>query len=47
MTEPIDLGEITEPMILFGGAYSNLEATQALLKEAEERNVAPKYHLYR
>lgn len=30
-----------EPVLLFGGPYSNLEATQALLDEARRRRIAP------
>ncbi|MDP2354622.1 MAG: metallophosphoesterase family protein [Beijerinckiaceae bacterium] len=30
-----------DPLLIFGGAYSNLEATQAMLAEAARRGVAP------
>ena len=37
-----DLGVIDGPLVLFGGPYSNLQATQALLNEAARRGVAGK-----
>lgn len=36
-----DLGEITTPLLIFGGCYSNLQATQALKKWAEENHFLP------
>jgi len=36
-----DLGEITAPLLVFGGCYSNLQATQALKKWAEENHFLP------
>ncbi|PVV07117.1 MAG: diadenosine tetraphosphatase [gamma proteobacterium symbiont of Ctena orbiculata] len=30
----LNLGEITTPLLIFGGAYGNLQATQALFKQA-------------
>ena len=36
-----DLGELKGPVMLFGGPYSNLQATQALRSEAARRGVAP------
>ncbi len=36
-----DLGELNKPVLIFGGPYSNLEATQALLKEARRRAIPP------
>ncbi len=37
----LDLGTIESdsPLLIFGGPYSNLEATQALLSEAKKRNI--------
>lgn len=35
-----DLGVLDDDLLLFGGAYSNLQATLALLEEARVRNVA-------
>ncbi|MBT4888244.1 MAG: metallophosphoesterase [Rhodospirillales bacterium] len=40
--EPIlDLGTIKEPLLIFGGPYSNLQATQAILKLADDRGFKP------
>lgn len=36
-----DLGEITGPVLVFGGPYSNLQATQALFARAKELGIAP------
>lgn len=36
-----DLGEIGPRVLIFGGPYSNLQATQALLAEAQEREIPP------
>ena len=35
-----DLGALTGPVLLFGGAYSNLEALRAVRREAELRGIA-------
>jgi predicted phosphodiesterase len=35
-----DLGDFTEPVLVFGGPYGNLQATTALLMEAKKRNIA-------
>ena len=35
----VDLGDIPGPILIFGGAYSNLQATQALI-EASPRLAA-------
>jgi predicted phosphodiesterase len=37
----LDLGEITTPLLVFGGPYSNLEATRALRRIASERGIPP------
>lgn len=37
----LDLGVINQPLLIFGGPYSNLAATQALLAKAQELNIAP------
>lgn len=34
----LNLGEITKPLLIFGGCYSNLQATQALKNWAKENN---------
>lgn len=34
-----DLGQITEPVLVFGGPYSNLQATQALLETANDAGI--------
>ncbi len=34
-----DLGQLNDPVLLFGGPYSNLQATQALILEARARGV--------
>ena len=31
----VDLGDIQGPILIFGGAYSNLQATQALIDAAQ------------
>lgn len=36
-----DLGRLDKPVLVFGGPYSNLQATTALLKEARSRDIAP------
>ena len=41
MTEAPDLGEIDGPLMVFGGPYSNLQATEALLAEARRRGIPP------
>jgi predicted phosphodiesterase len=38
----LDIGEITEPLLIFGGPYSNLAATRALCAEAERLGIPPK-----
>lgn len=40
MNTRLDLGHITEPVLLFGGCYSNLQATQALRDWAEQNGFA-------
>ena len=32
----VDLGDIQGPILIFGGAYSNLQATQALIDAARD-----------
>ena len=41
MADVLDLGEFDEPVLVFGGPYSNLEATRALLDEATRRGIEP------
>lgn len=36
-----DIGDITEPVLVFGGVYSNLEAFEALCHVAEARGIPP------
>jgi hypothetical protein len=33
--------KVTGPLLVFGGPYSNLEATKAMLAEARRRAIAP------
>ena len=40
-SEILDLGRIDGPMLIFGGTYSNLEATEALLAAAARHGIAP------
>jgi predicted phosphodiesterase len=37
----LQLGEVSEPLLLFGGPYSNLQATQAMRCKANELNIPP------
>jgi predicted phosphodiesterase len=37
----LNLGEFDSPVLIFGGPYSNLSATQAMLKEAERLSIPP------
>jgi hypothetical protein len=41
MTDALDLGAFDEPILVFGGPYGNLQATRALLAEAERRRIPP------
>ncbi len=36
-----DLGGLDGPVLVFGGPYSNLQATQALIAEAQARGIGP------
>lgn len=38
---PLDLGALDGPLLLFGGPYGNLEATQAIRTESERRKIPP------
>ncbi len=38
-----DLGQLNDPVLLFGGPYSNLQATCALIRQAHMRGVAPSH----
>ncbi len=40
-TNTFNLGEINTPLLIFGGCYSNFEATKALQKWAKENNFKP------
>lgn len=40
-TQPFDLGQLTGPVLLFGGPYSNFAATQAIQQRATELNILP------
>ena len=39
MTASLDIGEFDAPILVFGGPYSNLEATEALMAAPECRNI--------
>lgn len=39
ITESCDLGEIDSPLLLFGGSYSNLAATEAVLNQAARLHI--------
>jgi len=39
--ERLDLGCLTGPVLIFGGPYSNLAATQAMRQRAEELDIPP------
>lgn len=41
LSPPLDLGLLTGQVLLFGGPYSNLTATQAMQKRAAELNIPP------
>ena len=38
----VNLGTLTGPVLLFGGPYGNLQATEALLDEAQSLQLSPK-----
>ena len=40
-TTTLDIGTIEKPILIFGGCYSNLQATQALQSWAKENNYLP------
>ena len=42
-TDIHDLGTVSESVLIFGGPYGNLEATEAILAEAQSRGFAPKH----
>jgi len=37
----VDLGRLDGPLLLFGGPYSNAQATRALVAQAQARGIAP------
>lgn len=41
MTETLDIGEIPGPLLVFGGPYGNLQASEALLAEAGRLGIPP------
>lgn len=41
MVETLDLGDLSGPLLVFGGPYSNLQATEALLAEARRLGIPP------
>ena len=43
MPEVKALGELTGPLLVFGGPYSNLQATQAMKAVARQRNIPPEH----
>ncbi len=40
-TQTIDPGGIKSDLLIFGGPYSNLAATQAILEKTESLNIKP------
>jgi len=40
-----DLGELTSPVLVYGGAYSNLQATPALLAEADRLGIPASHRI--
>lgn len=40
-----DLGDLTAPVLVYGGAYSNLQATEALLSEADRLGIPPDHRI--
>ncbi len=40
-----DLGNLAGPILLFGGPYSNLQATEALIAQAQRLGIAPSHCL--
>ena len=40
-TTVLDLGEISEPVLVFGGPYSNLQATAAMMQSARNLGIKP------
>ena len=44
-TSILDLGEIESSLLVFGGPYSNLAATEALLEKAQQLGIAPSHIL--
>lgn len=45
MSATTDLGELTAPVLLYGGSYSNLQATEALLAEADRLGIPPDHRI--
>ncbi len=44
MNGPVqNIGHFTDPLLIFGGPYSNLAATQAMRTEAERLNIPPQH----
>jgi len=41
MNTPTDLGTLEGPVLIFGGPYSNLAATEAMYTEAQRRRIPP------
>lgn len=46
MCKTVDLGAIDAPLLLCGGAYSNLEALRAFLDAAAARGIAPEHIIH-
>jgi TPP-dependent trihydroxycyclohexane-1,2-dione (THcHDO) dehydratase len=40
------LGSINEPLMIFGGVYSNLQAAEALRDIAEKNNIPPPNNVF-
>ena len=43
---PLDLGTLDGPVLVYGGTYSNLQATEALLAEADRLNIPPERRIH-
>lgn len=45
MSRMLDLGDRTAPVLVYGGTYSNLQATEALLTEADRLGIPPDHRI--
>ncbi|WP_417518464.1 metallophosphoesterase family protein [Minwuia sp.] len=46
MTDVLDLGAITAPLLVYGGTYSNLQATEALLERADTLGIPVSHRIH-